>query len=244
MRSLLAVSAVSLTFVCGASAQQGTRLDLTHNASIRTAGFDTGIAISNPKGPNGTFNIHFYPNTRTGDILDFAPWLDSATLAENGVGQGLQPDGTLLAGSSYTVLVSELLALLEHVPDFDTESFVGRIEIETTFPEGKAVNFLSDSRGNSQGFSASPVSTGPPSTSSAPALIHTFWGTSSCPAIEGMTNISAIGAKVWSMAPGGGGFMCGGTGASGPPFGASVPLVAVAPSASNSQLDCVVCVYR
>ena len=145
------------------------------------------------------------------------------------------------------------------------DQFDGRIEIETTFPDAHAINFLFDQSGNSQGFNASPLSPRPATSQDISSAVEaisspitqTFWGQSTCPAIEGLQNTTTLTGKVWTVGilsagpsptviaePSG--LMCGGTQGSGDPLSGNVgqPTLAPVVNSGRLQLDCVICVYR
>jgi hypothetical protein len=119
-------------------------------------GYDTGIAIANttadPFGSttggataqSGTITLDFYPQLSTGGAGTPSELTTSATIAPV---TGLSADGTLAAGGSWTVLLSNLLKLA--TPPI-TGSFTGYVFIRANFLDGHGVFYPT----NFSGFTA------------------------------------------------------------------------------------------
>jgi hypothetical protein len=117
--------------------------------AVRDGGFDTGISLANtsvdPFGTagggatatTGSVRLNFFPRTATGAGTTFS--LTTSSSARPGI--GLSADGTLAAGSTWTVLLSELLTAAGQ-----TGSFTGYIFITTSFPNAHGAPFVSDFR--------------------------------------------------------------------------------------------------
>jgi hypothetical protein len=129
--------------------------------AVRDAGFDTGISVANttadPFGSAGgaspqagTVRVDFFPRTATGAGTTFS-LTTSATVRP---GAGLSTDGTLAAGGTWSVLLSELLTAAGQ-----TGSFTGYIFIQANFIDGHGSSFVSDFRNFT---SYSPVLVLPP----------------------------------------------------------------------------------
>jgi hypothetical protein len=118
--------------------------------AVRDGGFDTGIALANttadPFGSSGggataqsgTIRLDFFPRAATGGAGTTFSLTTSAT-ARPGI--GLSADGTLAAGATWTVLLSELLTAAGQ-----TGSFTGYIFIQTNFLLAHGAPFVSDFR--------------------------------------------------------------------------------------------------
>lgn len=117
--------------------------------AVRDGGFDTGIALANttadPFGSaggataqSGTVRLDFFPRAATGGAGTTFSLTTSAT-ARPGI--GLSADGTLAAGATWTVLLSELLTAAGQ-----TGSFTGYIFIQTNFLLAHGAPFVSDFR--------------------------------------------------------------------------------------------------
>jgi hypothetical protein len=118
--------------------------------AVRDGGFDTGISLANTSadpfgagggGANpstGTVRLDFFPRAATGGAGTTFSLTTSAT-ARPGV--GLSADGTLAAGATWTVLLSELLTSAGQ-----TGSFTGYIFVTTNFLNAHGAPFVSDFR--------------------------------------------------------------------------------------------------
>jgi hypothetical protein len=118
--------------------------------AVRDGGFDTGISLANttadPFGSgtggavpqSGTVRLDFYPRAATGGAGTTFSLTTSAT-ARPGV--GLSADGTLAAGATWTVLLSELLTAAGQ-----TGPFTGYIFLQTNFLLAHGAPFVSDFR--------------------------------------------------------------------------------------------------
>jgi hypothetical protein len=107
--------------------------------------YDTGIAVANttkriadfynivPQAGGITF--YFYPQTNAAGTL---PANFSYTPADNTVGSGLNADGKLAAGSTYAVMLSELLKKTS----WGNNNFSGYILIVTNFTNGHGEYFV------------------------------------------------------------------------------------------------------
>ena len=115
--------------------------------AIALAPFDTGIAIANttadPFGPaaggatptSGTIQLNFFPTNATGAGTSFTLTTSSTVRP----GAGLSSDGTLAAGATWTVLLSQLLTAAGQ-----TGNFTGYIFIETNFLNAHGTATISD----------------------------------------------------------------------------------------------------
>lgn len=118
--------------------------------AVRDLGFDTGISLANttadPFGTSsggatpaaGTLRLDFFPRAATGGAGTTFSLTTSAT-ARPGI--GLSADGTLAAGATWTVLLSELLTAAGQ-----TGSFTGYMFIQTNFLNAHGAPFVSDFR--------------------------------------------------------------------------------------------------
>jgi hypothetical protein len=117
--------------------------------AVRDGGFDTGISLANttadPFGSSGgataqsgTVRVDFFPRLPTGGAGTTFSLTSSAT-ARPGI--GLSADGTLAAGATWTVLLSELLTAAGQ-----TGSFTGYIFLQTNFLLAHGAPFVSDFR--------------------------------------------------------------------------------------------------
>jgi hypothetical protein len=118
--------------------------------AVRDLGFDTGIALANttadPFGSAGggatptagALVLTFFPRAATGGAGTSFTLTTSAT-ARPGI--GLSADGTLAAGATWTVLLSELLTAAGQ-----TGSFTGYIFIRADFLGAHGAPFVSDFR--------------------------------------------------------------------------------------------------
>jgi hypothetical protein len=117
--------------------------------AVRDLGFDTGISLANttadPFGTGGgatasggTLRVDFFPRAATGGAGTTFSLTTSATTRP---GIGLSSDGTLAAGATWTVLLSELLTAAGQ-----TGSFTGYMFIQTNFLNAHGSPFVSDFR--------------------------------------------------------------------------------------------------
>jgi hypothetical protein len=118
--------------------------------ALTLAPFDTGIAIANttadPFGSTGggaiatpgTIVFNFFPTTSTGGAGTPFSLTTSSTVRP---GTGLSSDGTLAAGATYTVLLSQLLTAAGQ-----TGNFTGYIFITTNFLDAHGTATISDFR--------------------------------------------------------------------------------------------------
>jgi len=133
-------------------------------------GYDTGIAIANttadPFGgtalgsatpQSGTITFDFFPQLATGGAGTASTVTTSATIRPV---TGLSADGTLAAGGSYTVLLSNLLPLA--TPPI-TGSFTGYVFVRTNFLDAHGVfyptNFAGFTAGSEMLVLSQPIST-------------------------------------------------------------------------------------
>jgi hypothetical protein len=118
--------------------------------AITLTPFDTGIAIANtsadPFGPNGgglnpkagTITLNFFPTTSTGGAgTPFS--LTTSTTVKPGL--GLSSDGTLAAGATWSVLMSQLLSAAGQ-----TGTFTGYVFIQANFLGAHGTATISDFR--------------------------------------------------------------------------------------------------
>ncbi len=110
--------------------------------------YDTGIAVANTtKDPfgtsaggatpgNGTITVDFFPTTSTGGAGTPFSLTTSSTVK---TGSGLSSDGTLAAGATWTVLLSQLLTAAGQ-----TGSFNGYIFIRANFLDAHGTATISD----------------------------------------------------------------------------------------------------
>jgi len=110
--------------------------------------FDTGLAIANttadPFGSgsggatpaSGTIVLNFYPTSATGGAGTPFSLTTSSTVRPGG---GLSSDGTLAAGATWTVLLSQLLTAAGQ-----TGNFTGYVFIQTNFLDGHGTGTISD----------------------------------------------------------------------------------------------------
>jgi hypothetical protein len=138
--------------------------------AVRDGGFDTGISLANttadPFGgaaggggtPSaGTVRMDFFPRLAIGGV---GPAWGFTTSASSRPGIGLSADGTLAAGATWTVLLSELMTA-----GGQTGSFTGYIFFQTNFLLAHGAPFVSDFR-NFTSFS--PMLVLPPPSAAAP----------------------------------------------------------------------------
>jgi len=117
--------------------------------AITLAPFDTGLAIANttadPFGTgsggatpaSGTLTLNFYPTVATGAGTSFQLTTSSTVRP----GAGLSSDGTLAAGATWTVLLSQLLTAAGQ-----TGNFTGYVFIQTNFLNAHGTATISDFR--------------------------------------------------------------------------------------------------
>jgi len=117
--------------------------------AVRDGAFDTGISLANttndPFGSatggatlqSGGVRLDFYPRAAAGAAAPFS--LVTSSTVKPGI--GLSADGALAAGSTWTVLLSELLTAAGQ-----TGSFTGYIFIRTDFLNAHGAPFVSDFR--------------------------------------------------------------------------------------------------
>jgi len=109
--------------------------------------FDTGLAVANttadPFGggggatrANGTLILDFYPTTSTGGAGTPFSLTTSSTVKPGG---GLSSDGTLAAGATWTVLLSQLMTAAGQ-----TGNFIGYIFIRANFLDAHGTATISD----------------------------------------------------------------------------------------------------
>jgi hypothetical protein len=118
--------------------------------AVRDGGFDTGIALANTSAdPFGTAGggavatagavvLNFFPRAATGGAGTSFVLTTSPTVRP---GVGLSADGTLAAGATWTVLLSELLTAAGQ-----TGAFTGYIFIRADFLGAHGAPFVSDFR--------------------------------------------------------------------------------------------------
>ena len=133
--------------------------------------FDTGIAVANTtKDPigsgaggatpgTGTITVDFFPTTATGGAGTPVTLTTSSTVKPGG---GLSSDGTLAAGATWTVLLSQLLSAAG-----STGNFTGYVFIRTNFLNAHGTATISDFKTYS--LTANVLVLPPPATSSRDA---------------------------------------------------------------------------
>jgi hypothetical protein len=107
--------------------------------------YDTGIALANTTmdpftsggatATGGTVKVTVFPRTDTGAGTSFA----FTTSSSKRPGQGLSTDGTLAPGSTWTVLLSAIMA-----QEGIASPLTGYIFLETTFKNAHGITFISD----------------------------------------------------------------------------------------------------
>jgi hypothetical protein len=117
--------------------------------AVRDGAFDTGLSLANttldpfgaPLGgataQTGAIRIDFFPRAAAGAGTPFS--LTTTATVKPGI--GLSADGTLAAGSTWTVLLSELITAAGQ-----TGSFTGYLFIRTEFLNAHGAPFVSDFR--------------------------------------------------------------------------------------------------
>ena len=101
--------------------------------NVARPGLDTGIAVSNTGFTSHSITFLLFADTTDGKS---AVTLNTPDFPD--VGEGLDEDGRLPGGATYTVLLSELCTFA------GLQDYAGQIIIEARFP-GQAVNFIFDS---------------------------------------------------------------------------------------------------
>jgi hypothetical protein len=116
--------------------------------AVAEGAFDTGISLANTSADpfgvagggataqSGAVNLAFFPRAAAGAGTPFA--LSTSSTVRPGI--GLSADGTLAAGSTWTVLLSELLRAAGQT------SFTGYIFIRADFVPAHGAPFVSDFR--------------------------------------------------------------------------------------------------
>lgn len=149
--------------------------------ALTLAPFDTGLAIANttadPFGAgsggatpaSGTVTLNFFPTTATGAGTAFTLTTSSTVRP----GTGLSSDGTLAAGATWSVLLSQLLTAAGQ-----TGNFQGYVFIQTNFLNAHGTATISDFRTYS--LTANVLVLPPPATSPR--------GGSSSSAVESLNN--------------------------------------------------------
>ena len=115
--------------------------------SMESAGWDTGIALANPTGKggnqqNGRVTFMLFPND--GEDFEYVTTLGSP-------GAGLDDAGRILAGSTYSVLASEILDDAAWTDDFQ-----GHIFTEVGFAPCDGIGWVTDFATVNQAYKASP----------------------------------------------------------------------------------------
>ena len=134
------VSTVSVNVVDIVAAE--TNMLITF-AVRNTAGFDTGIAISNTSTDpidevepnNGNIELTFYPQG-SGNSFTY-------TTTAGSPGQGLNSSGLLVSGKTWSVGLSELLGAISGAPT----SFTGYIYVIANFTNAHGAAYVTDYRG-------------------------------------------------------------------------------------------------
>jgi hypothetical protein len=119
--------------------------------AVRDIGFDTGIAFSNTSldrfsvggatAGSGNIVIDFFPRNNDRAVGGAGTAFSLTTSASNRPGHGLSADGTLAAGTTWSVLLSELLTAASR-----TDPFTGYIFIRANFLNGHGTSFVTDFR--------------------------------------------------------------------------------------------------
>jgi len=150
------VGPATLAAVVGAN----TTLLIPFATTVTSAGYDTGIAISNStKDPGksamgvntaipqtGTVTFHFYPQV---PATGAAPAPFTYTTKAGAPGVGLDASGNLPAGSTYSVLLSQLLAAAGQPADY-----TGYIFVITNFTNAHCLYVATNFTGFAQGAMA------------------------------------------------------------------------------------------
>ena len=115
--------------------------------SMESVGWDTGIALANPTGKggnpqNGRVTFMLFPND--GEDFEYVTTLGSP-------GMGLDDAGRILAGSTYSVLASEILGEAAWTDDFQ-----GHIFTEVGFAPCDGIGWVTDFATVNQAYKASP----------------------------------------------------------------------------------------
>jgi len=136
-----------------------TTLLIPFAQTVSAAGYDTGLAIANTTTDpgktamgyntavkqNGTIKFYFYPKAVGGVVPTAVTYTTSATSP----GAGLDASGILPSGSTYVVLLSQLLTAAGITGDF-----TGYIFVITNFADGHALYVVSNFTTFSQGAMA------------------------------------------------------------------------------------------
>ena len=105
--------------------------------------WDTGIAIANPSAftttpLSGTITFTLFPND--GDMVEY-PTGDMSP------GVGLDPDGYIPAGNTYTVMLSQILVAAGFSGDF-----IGHFYVKTDFTGCRGLGYVSDFKSGAQAY--------------------------------------------------------------------------------------------
>jgi hypothetical protein len=119
--------------------------------AVRDIGFDTGIAFANTSldrftvggatAGSGNIVLDFFPRNNDRAVGGAGTAFSLTTSASNRPGHGLSADGTLAAGTTWSVLLSELLTAAGR-----TEPFTGYMFIRANFLNGHGTSFVTDFR--------------------------------------------------------------------------------------------------
>jgi len=126
--------------------------------TVTNLNYNTGLAIANttkdpgatattftaPVAQSGTVKFYFYPQVAAGGTA--VPTSFSYTTTAGSPGTGLDAAGNVLSGSTYTVLLSQLLSAAGAAADFS-----GYVVIITNFTNAHALYNISNYAGFSQG---------------------------------------------------------------------------------------------
>ena len=112
-------------------------------AAVWEGVWDTGIAIANPSAGtdtplSGTITFTLFPND--GDMVEY-PTGDMSP------GMGLAPDGSIPAGNTYSVLLSQILVDAGFSGDF-----VGHFYVKTDFTGCRGLGYVSDFESGAQAY--------------------------------------------------------------------------------------------
>jgi len=128
--------------------------------SVGSLGFNTGLSISNTTEDPGTSALGFPGAVAQGGSVTFYffpslpasgtnPTNFSYTTTAGSPGSGLDSTGKLISGSTYTVLVTQILAAAGQPTDFN-----GYLIVITNFTNGHGLGVVSDFTKFSQGYLA------------------------------------------------------------------------------------------
>jgi len=201
--------------------------------NISSGDYDTGLAVSNGGDEAGTATFRLFIGDDSKDAVE----VSTVTLASAGVGSGLDKDGRIPPGGTLTVLAGEVASAA------GVNDYVGQIEVEAGFENAHVVNFVFNNKiGSAHGYPASIVGGG------QGLAVHTFWGRSQCPAVDGFSaqllikGIMAASTTVSSV----GGIICAddvATVDSGQISGVVIQPVHDEPG-SQRVIQCVVCAFQ